>query len=84
MERVNAILMGRLKDKGLFSVEIALFIKDAARAVEDDSRMGLQEMNRRLHVLGWDSIDLDDHTLQLMIAHFEAEDFSAADKNRPA
>jgi len=24
------------------------------------------------------------NTLQLMIAHFEAEDFSAADKNRPA
>lgn len=67
--------MRRLQDKGLDPIEITLFIKDAARIFTDDSRMGLREMNRRLHTLGWNNIDLDDHTLQLILAHFEAEGF---------
>lgn len=74
MKQLHKILMYRLKDKGLAPAEIALYIRDTARNFAADSRAGLQEMNRRLHVLGWDAIDLDDHTMQLIIASFEAEE----------
>jgi len=35
--------------------------------------MNLLQVNKRLHLLGWDSFELDYHTLQLAIAYFEAE-----------
>ena len=33
--------------------------------------MTLSEVNDRLRMLGWDDLELDDHTLQLIIANFE-------------
>jgi len=74
LDRVNEVLIDRLKDKGLAPAEITLFIRDVARSFTEDSYTGLQEMNRRLHALGWESIELDDHTMQLIIAGFEAEE----------
>jgi hypothetical protein len=72
MARINSILMRRLHDKGLAPAEITLFIRDVARTFTENSYTGLRKTNRRLHVLGWDTIDLDDHTMQLIIASFEA------------
>jgi len=74
MVRINPTLMRRLHDKGLAPAEITLFIRDVARTFTEDSYSGLREMNRRLHVLGWNTIDLDDHTMQVIIASFEAEE----------
>ncbi len=34
--------------------------------------MTFTEVNDRLRMLGWDDFELDDHTLQLIIADFEA------------
>jgi len=74
MKQLHNVLMHRLKDKGLAPAEIAFYIRDAVRAFADDSRTELREMNRRLHALGWDSIDLDDYTLQLIVAKIETEE----------
>ncbi len=49
--------------------------------VSDNPPMSLQEINRRLHVLGWDSFEMDDHTLQLITASLEAEGLMGA-KNK--
>jgi len=76
MARVNEVLINRLKDKGLAPAEITLFIRDIARNFTEDSYTGLREMNRRLHALGWATIDLDDHTMQLIIASFEAGEYT--------
>lgn len=73
MKQLHNVLMHRLRDKGLTPAEITLFIRDAGCTFVDDSSTELREMNRRLHALGWDTIDLDDHTFQLMIAQFESE-----------
>lgn len=73
MVRVNEVLINRLKDKGLALAEITLFIRDVTRIFTEDSYTGLRKTNRRLHVMGWDTIDLDDHTLQLIMASFETE-----------
>jgi HPt (histidine-containing phosphotransfer) domain-containing protein len=74
LKQLYNILMHRLKDKGLVHDEIDLFLRDAVRIFAADSHAGLREMNRRLNALGWDGIDLDDHTLQLIIAQFENEE----------
>jgi len=39
--------------------------------------MNLLQVNKRLHLLGWGSFELDYHTLQLAIAYFEAEGLKA-------
>jgi hypothetical protein len=41
--------------------------------------MNLLQVNKRLHLLGWDSFELDYHTLQLAIACFEAEDLKSVE-----
>jgi len=74
MTRINSTLMRRLHDKGLAPAEFTLFIRDASRNFVDDSRVGLREINQRLHTLGWERIELDYHTCQLIVAHFEAEE----------
>jgi DNA-binding transcriptional MerR regulator len=76
MTRINSNLMRRLHDKGLSLAEITLFIRDASRTFVDDFRVGLREMNQRLHILGWERIELDYHTSQLIIAHFEAKEYT--------
>jgi len=58
----------------LSPAEFTLFIRDASRNFVDDSRVGLREINQRLHTLGWERIELDYHTSQLIVAHFEAEE----------
>jgi transketolase N-terminal domain/subunit len=47
--------------------------------VSDNPPMSLEEMNRRLHVIGWDSFEMDDNTLQLIIASLEAEGLTGAE-----
>jgi hypothetical protein len=68
MGRITDVLIYRLKNKGFEPVAIPRFIRDVVHAVLINQRTGLPEMNRRLGLLGWDPIELDDHTLQLIIA----------------
>ena len=46
--------------------------------VSDNPPMSLQEITKRLHVLGWDSFKMDDHTLHLITASLEAEGLMGA------
>ena len=48
--------------------------------IADNPPMSLEEMNKRLHAIGWDSFELDDHTLQLITASLEAEGLIGAGK----
>jgi hypothetical protein len=71
MGRITDVLIYRLKNKGFEPVAIPRFIKDVVHTVSVNHQIGLTEMNRRLCLLGWDPIELDDHTLQLIIASNE-------------
>ena len=42
--------------------------------------LNIQELDTRLRLLGWDDFELDDYTLQLIIAFFEANDDSVLDR----
>lgn len=73
MGRITDVLIYRLKNKGFEPVAIPRFIKDVVHTVSVNHQIGLTEMNRRLCLLGWDPIELDHHTLQLIIASNEKD-----------
>ena len=73
MNQIAEILIQRLENKGLAPIAIPGFIRDVAYTMSNDPHPNLTEMNRRLHLLGWDRVELDYHTLQLIIANSEVE-----------
>ena len=68
MEQMNDILMQRLTTRGFAPHTIPRFIKDLTYTVAIDPQMNLGEINRRLHLLGWYDFEVDEHTLQLILA----------------
>lgn len=71
MNQLKEILLQRLENKGIEPGLIPALIKSIASSIPGISHMNLKELNRRLHLLGWDDFELDDHTLQLVIATLE-------------
>ena len=68
MQLVTEVLTQRLAKKGLLPAEIPGFIRDVANIVSSNHSMELREINTWLKMLGWDSVELDDHTFQVLIA----------------
>lgn len=73
MNRLTEILIRRLVRKGIAPGTIPAFIRSLAHIISVTPHMNLLELNRRLHSVGWNDFELDDHTLQLVIASLEAE-----------
>ena len=71
MEQLIRILIRRLVGKGMEISTIPAFTRDLANTMVANSHSSLQELNRRLKSLGWNDFELDDYTLQLIIATFE-------------
>lgn len=85
MNQLTYILIQRLGKKGLAPIEIPRFIRDVVvNIISFDHRISRQEINRQLHLLGWDMIELDDHTLQLIIASSESEGLMDAEGKKYA
>jgi hypothetical protein len=76
MVRINPTLMRRLEKKGFGADAIPGFIRNVANNISQNRSIGLLEINRKLQFLGWESIELDYHTLQLIIARLEAEEYT--------
>jgi len=70
---VPEVLIQRLEEKGLSATEIPGFIRSVPIVITDNPPMSLEGIDKRLHAIGWDSFELDDHTLQLITASLEAE-----------
>ncbi len=68
MEQLKDVLMQRLAVRGIASGTIPRFVKDLTHTLTIDPQMNIGEINRRLHLLGWYDFELDEHTLQLIIA----------------
>ena len=73
LRQVTHILIERLEKKGMESGIIHGFIRDLANTIVVNPHMNLLQVNKQLHLLGWDSFELDYHTLQLAIACFETD-----------
>jgi hypothetical protein len=73
VSRLLKILINRLGKKGIEPNMIYGFIRDLANTIVVKPSMNLLQVNKHLHLLGWDSVELDYHTLELATACFEAE-----------
>jgi hypothetical protein len=80
LNQVTEVLIQRLEEKGLRATEIPGFIRSVMIVIADNPPMSLEEINRRLHAIGWDSFEIDYHTLQLITASLEAEGLIGAEK----
>ena len=74
MEEIKSIMIKRLIGKGIKINNIPAYIRDLANIFTDHSTLSLQDLDLKLRLLGWDDFELDDHTLQLIVAFFEAND----------
>ena len=73
MDKLLKILINRLEKKGIEPSIINGFIRDLANTIVANPSMNLLQVNKHLHLLGWDSVELNYHTLELATACFEAE-----------
>ena len=80
MDQIMGILIDRLVGKGMKKSTISPYIRDLENTLEVNTPVNLQELNRRLQLLGWDDFELDDHTLQLIIASLEIDDFNTYER----
>ena len=69
-EEVINILVERLAGKGMEINAIPAFIRNLAYAIMDAPCSDFPELNGHLHSLGWESFELDDYMLQLVLAVF--------------
>jgi len=64
-------LIRRLEGMGIEAGIIPGFIRNLANIILFNSSLSLFQINKKMHLLGWDGVELDYHTLQLALACFE-------------
>jgi len=74
MSYLTETMMAHLKNKGIRSEIIPGFMRDLANSIFLNPSISLKELNVKLHSLGWDDFEMDDYTLQLVLAAIEAEE----------
>ena len=65
--------MVQLANKGMEVSDIPAYIKNVVNSAIAHPTLTLEELNDELRLLGWDNVDLDDNTLQLILAIFESD-----------
>ena len=75
---IEKALVKELKKLGIEHRTMPRFIKDLTYSFRPDPFLSLSDVNEHLHLLGWEGVELDYHTLQLAIASFER------DQSKPA
>ncbi|MBW1716316.1 MAG: hypothetical protein JRJ77_10940 [Deltaproteobacteria bacterium] len=73
MEQLTRTLVHRLVSKGMEVTSIPAFMRNLANTIAANPSLTLAELNTHLQLLGWDGFELDDYTLQLIIATFEPD-----------
>ena len=73
MEQLIGVLIQRMVRKGMEITTIPAYIRDLTNTLAVNGYLSLGELNGRLRSLGWKDFELDDYTLQLIIAAFEPD-----------
>lgn len=71
MNQLTQVLKERLEEKGMGSGEIPGFIKDLTNALLVNPHSNHLHLNEQLHLLGWDDLELDYRTFEIVTACFE-------------
>jgi len=66
LNQLTQILIERLEKKGMEPSITHGLIRDLANTILVNPHMNLLQINKRLHLLGWDSFQLDYHTLEVL------------------
>jgi len=69
---LKKILIERFEKKGVESVLIPGLLKNIMATLKDRPDITHEEVSERLHYIGWNDFDLDENTLQIIIADYEA------------
>ena len=69
MDYLMQLLIEQLIAEGIELTSIPAFVRDVSRIVATTRPRNLEEVTDQLHHLGWDGIDLDGFTLQLIMAN---------------
>jgi hypothetical protein len=69
---LKKILMERFEKKGVEPVLIPGLLKNIMATLKDRPDITHEEVSERLHYIGWNDFDLDENTLQIIIADYEA------------
>jgi hypothetical protein len=83
MDKLGKILVQRLLRMGMEADLIPAYIRNLLTLISVTGSTNSRELNSRLHGLGWDDIELDDHTLQLALAHMESRNSGLREPNHP-
>jgi hypothetical protein len=80
LNQFTQILIERLEKKGLESGLIPPFIRALGNALLGNPHSSHLYMNKQLHLLGWDDLELDYRTFEVATAWFEAEGLESFDQ----
>ena len=69
---LKKILNERLEKKGVEPELIPGLLKNILAALRDRPDITHEEVSERLHYIGWNDFDLDENTLQIIIADHES------------
>jgi len=69
---LKKILLERFGRKGIEPVLIPGLMKNILASLKDRPDITHEEVSERLHFIGWNDFDLDENTLQIIIADYEA------------
>jgi hypothetical protein len=68
MEQLNKIAMDRLVKRGVEANNHQAYIRDLVNSYTSCTNLSIKELNTQMNSLGWNDFELDDHTLQLIMA----------------
>ena len=74
MNRILKMVRDRLKSRGLEMSNIPAYVRDLVNTIEAKGLSDLAAINRNMELLGWNEIDLDDQTLQLILISLDEKD----------
>ena len=73
MDELVRVLINRLVNKGMEITSIPAYVRDIANTIAINGYLGPSALNQRLEALGWDDIEIDEYTLELVTAMFEPD-----------
>jgi hypothetical protein len=73
MKHLIRALMIRLAGKGMEVSDIPAYIRNVANSAIAHPMLSLEQLNDELRLLGWENVDLDDNTLQLILTIFQSD-----------
>ena len=83
MNQLNPTLIQRLEGKGINQEAVPGFIRNLTNILAVYPLLSLSEVNRIMQFLGWQDVDLDYRTLQLVIADLPPHQISGLEpRNR--